>query len=89
MRGPPRTMARLVVIQATPFCNVDCCCYLPDRSSPKCIDHQNLERTLDVPLLERIERLRERMKWEGVNELRLTSSDEDEGGDGDGDWSKW
>src|SRR5579864_9083680 len=46
MPDPVRTMTELVVIQATPFCNVNCrYCYLPNRSSTKRITHQTLERT--------------------------------------------
>ncbi len=49
MPDPVRTMTRLVVIQATPFCNVNCrYCYLPNRSSTKRIDHRTLKRTFEV-----------------------------------------
>ena len=39
----------MVIIQATPFCNVNCrYCYLPNRSSTKRIDHRTLKRTFEV-----------------------------------------
>jgi len=45
MPDPVRTRTELIVIQATPFCNVDCrYCYLPNRSSTKRIDDRTLER---------------------------------------------
>ena len=45
MPDPVRTMTKLVIIQATPFCNVNCrYCYLPNRSSTKRIDNRTLER---------------------------------------------
>jgi len=43
-----QTVTELVVIQATPFCNVNCrYCYLPDRSSTKRITYQTLKRTFE------------------------------------------
>ncbi len=48
MLDPVRTRTRLIVIQATPFCNVNCrYCYLPHRSSTKRIDDQTLKRTFE------------------------------------------
>ena len=45
MPDPVCTMTTLVVIQATPFCNVNCrYCYLPNRSSTKRIDNRTLKR---------------------------------------------
>src|SRR5262245_10436504 len=47
---PPRidlvdTRIELVVIQASPFCNIDCrYCYLPNRSSRKVIDERTLAK---------------------------------------------
>jgi len=53
MPDPVRTRTRLVVIQATPFCNVNCrYCYLPDKSSTKRIDDQTLKRTFALLLAE-------------------------------------
>jgi uncharacterized protein len=49
MPDPVRTRTRLIVIQATPFCNVSCrYCYLPNRSSTKRIDDRTLKRTFEV-----------------------------------------
>jgi hypothetical protein len=102
MLGPPRTMTKWVVIQATPFCDANCCYFsLSDRFSPKYIDHRTLEYALEFPfsncggvtlsnklsLLERVQRLRERMKQEGVDTLRLVSSGNEEE-DEDDIWSK-
>jgi uncharacterized protein len=48
MPSPVRTRTELVVLQATPFCNVNCSyCYLPDRTSPKRIADQTLKRTFE------------------------------------------
>jgi len=48
MLDSTRTRTELVVIQATPFCNVNCrYCYLPDRSSTKRISEQTLSRTFE------------------------------------------
>ena len=38
----------MIIIQATPFCNVNCrYCYLPNRSSTKRIDNRTLKRTFE------------------------------------------
>jgi uncharacterized protein len=43
-----QTKTRLIIIQATPFCNVNCrYCYLPHRSSTKRIDDRTLKRTFE------------------------------------------
>ena len=48
MLDPTRTRTGLVVIQPTPFCNVNCrYCYLPNRSSTKRIDDRTLESTFE------------------------------------------
>src|SRR5579859_4057430 len=48
MLDSARTRTALVVIQATPFCNVNCrYCYLPHRSSTKRITDQTLSRTFE------------------------------------------
>src|SRR5215469_12750407 len=48
MPDPVQTKTELVIIQATPFCNVNCrYCYLPNRSSTKRIASQTLKRTFE------------------------------------------
>src|SRR4051794_4133224 len=43
----PRPIS-LVVIQPSPFCNIDCrYCYLPDRSSRKVMDERTLARVYE------------------------------------------
>ena len=43
-----RTRTGLVIIQATPFCNVNCrYCYWPSRTSTKRMTHQTLKRTFE------------------------------------------
>ena len=38
----------LLVIQPTPFCNLDCSyCYLPDRSNKRKMTHETLEKTFN------------------------------------------
>jgi len=51
MPAPPpadRLRTQMLVLQPTPFCNVDCdYCYLPDRSSPKRMSLEVVDRTLE------------------------------------------
>ena len=38
----------MLVLQSTPFCNLDCCyCYLPDRTSKRQMSQATLERTFE------------------------------------------
>jgi uncharacterized protein len=41
----------LLILQPTPFCNIDCdYCYLPDRSNPKKMSSEVIDRSLDLVL---------------------------------------
>jgi hypothetical protein len=84
MPGPVQTRTELLVIQATPCCNVNCrYCYL--------------SLTHNASLLERIARLRERGKWAFVDEVcsgntawpARSDGDDDGGEDDDGGWNKY
>src|SRR5579864_6023179 len=49
MRNPMTGKTELVVIQATPFCNINCrYCYLPNRLSTKRMDNTTLSRVFEV-----------------------------------------
>jgi uncharacterized protein len=44
----PRLSIEMLVLQSTPFCNLDCSyCYLPDRASKRQMSHATLERTFE------------------------------------------
>jgi uncharacterized protein len=44
----PRPFIEMLVLQSTPFCNLDCSyCYLPDRASKRQMSQATLERTCD------------------------------------------
>ena len=44
----PRLSIEMLVLQSTPFCNLDCSyCYLPDRASKRQMSQATLERTFE------------------------------------------
>jgi uncharacterized protein len=44
----PRLSIEMLVLQSTPFCNLDCSyCYLPDRASKRQMSQATIERTFD------------------------------------------